>query len=78
MSALSIEAPTDAQLAYIAGLCDERGIDPLPVVYSKEDASECIRAILARQYEPGDFAATVLDKLIEMQGTDNAYDDVPF
>lgn len=55
-AATYIVAPTDAQLAYIASLCDERGIETLPVVYSKDDASRCIAAILAREYRPSDYA----------------------
>jgi hypothetical protein len=34
---LAIEAPTDAQLGYIASLCREHGM-PHPVVYSKQEA----------------------------------------
>lgn len=49
---LRIEAPSDAQLAYIAGLCEERGLDFPPAVYSKCEASEIIAAILQRQYDP--------------------------
>jgi hypothetical protein len=53
---LTIVAPTDAQLGYIAGLCEERGYDPPAVVASKQEASEIIAAILRREYEPADYS----------------------
>lgn len=34
-TAFTCEAPTDAQLAKLAEICDERGIAPRPVVYSR-------------------------------------------
>jgi hypothetical protein len=52
---LQVLAPTDAQLSYIAGLCDERGLEPPQVVASKQEASEIIGRILARDYDPGDY-----------------------
>jgi len=52
---LTILAPTDAQLAYIAGLCEERGLVPPQVVASKQEASEIIGAILRREYDPDDY-----------------------
>jgi hypothetical protein len=47
-SGLHIEAPTERQLVYLRGLCEERGIDPPLVVGSKEDCSAAIRAIIER------------------------------
>lgn len=50
-----IEAPSDAQLAYIAGLCEDRGL-PLPeAVASKQEASAIIDAIRERRYDPADY-----------------------
>lgn len=51
MSAAVIVAPTDAQLACIIDMCDERGI-VRPAVYSKLHASEIIEAIRSRTYDP--------------------------
>lgn len=73
MTGLVIVAPTDAQLAYIASPCEERGLEP-PVVYSKADASECIAAILAHQYDPAFYALGAPT----FYGQDATYDDVPF
>jgi hypothetical protein len=42
MTTFTILAPTDAQLSYIAGLCDERGLEAPQVVASKQEASEII------------------------------------
>lgn len=53
---LQVVAPSDAQLAYIAGLCEERGLKPPAVVASKQEASEIIGRILRREYEPGDYS----------------------
>jgi hypothetical protein len=52
---LTIEAPSDAQLRYITGLCEERGLVPPAVVASKQEASEIIRAILERSYDPSRY-----------------------
>ena len=56
MNTLRIEAPTDSQLAYIASLCEDRGLEPPQVVASKAEASEIIARILAREYEPSAYA----------------------
>lgn len=52
MSALTIEAPTDAQLGYIASLCREHGIPAPELVYSKQEASEIITAMREGRYDP--------------------------
>lgn len=52
---LSVVAPSDAQLAYIAGLCEERGF-PMPAVHSKQEASLIIGEILNRTYRPPEWA----------------------
>jgi len=49
---LTIEAPTDAQLDYIAGLCADRGLVFPAAVYSKAEASEIIDAIRQGRYDP--------------------------
>lgn len=56
MSALQVVAPTDAQLSFIAGLCDERGLEPPAVVASKQEAMDIFDRIKARTYDPADFA----------------------
>ena len=53
--ALRVEAPTDAQLSYIAGLCREQGWQPPLAVHSKQEASAIIEAIRASTYRPEDF-----------------------
>lgn len=55
MTPLTVEAPSDAQLRYIAGLCDERGLVPPSVVASKQEGSEIIGAILARECDPARY-----------------------
>ena len=67
-----IEAPSDAQLTYIAGLCEERGCQPPEAVHSKTEASFIIASILDRSYDPRVYRATRTDKL------EASYDDVPF
>lgn len=52
---LNVVAPSDAQLAYIAGLCEDRGLTPPEVVASKQEASEIIGRILRREYDPEDY-----------------------
>lgn len=52
MSLLTILAPSDAQLLTIAHMCDERGLERPQAIYSKEDASSIIGAILHGQYDP--------------------------
>jgi hypothetical protein len=44
------EQPTEAQLKYIAKLCDERNMVAPDVVVSKEQASEIIEALKAGTY----------------------------
>lgn len=46
------EAPTDAQLATITRMCHERGIYRLVIVYSKQDASQIIDALIANEFDP--------------------------
>ena len=53
--AFRLDPPSDAQLAYIHGLCDERGLEPPAVVASKQEASRIIAEIRARQYNPEDY-----------------------
>lgn len=79
-----IVAPTDAQLAYIASLCEERGLPPA-VVYSKADASATIGELLNRTYRPPEW-----DEDAKYDGPDyradderaryedNGYSEVPF
>jgi hypothetical protein len=52
---LRIVAPSDAQLAYISGLCEERGLEPPQVVGSMAEASEIIGKILRREYNHEDY-----------------------
>lgn len=51
----AIVAPTDAQLAYLASLCEERGL-PMPAPHSKTEASLLIGEILRREYHPPEWA----------------------
>lgn len=53
---LTIVAPTDAQLSYVATLCRERGF-PVPAVYSKQHASLLIDEIRDGQYVPEEWRA---------------------
>lgn len=55
---LTIEAPTDAQLAFVAKLCDEKGY-PKPAVYSKQHASILIDEIRSGRYSPPEWAEDV-------------------
>ena len=48
---LTVVAPTDAQLGYIASLCREHNL-PQPVVYSKQEATEIIDAMRTGRYDP--------------------------
>ena len=48
---LTVEAPTDPQLDYIRSLCEERGF-PLPVVWSKQHASELIEQAAGPRVSP--------------------------
>ena len=55
MSGLVIEAPSDAQLAYISDLCRKQGL-PLPdCVASRQEASAIIDAIRAGTYRYEDY-----------------------
>lgn len=74
MSLLTVEAPSDAQLRYIAGLCEERGLDHPAAIYSKAEASEIIEAILRRQYDPAFYGVTAPTSY----GLDADDSDVPF
>lgn len=51
---MAIVAPTDAQLDYLASLCEERGY-PMPAVHSKHEASLVIGEILRREYRPPEW-----------------------
>lgn len=56
MTPLTIEAPTDAQLAYIAALCTQHEM-PLPdAVASKVEASRIIEELKSWQYDPANYA----------------------
>jgi hypothetical protein len=72
--ALRIEAPSDAQLRYIRGLCDEHGVEFPEVVFSKGEASEIIGAIQRRQYDPAFYALNAPT----YYGADADDSDVPF
>ena len=52
---VTIVAPTDPQLDYIASLCEERGY-PMPAVHSKTEASLLIGELLRREYRPPEWA----------------------
>jgi hypothetical protein len=54
-AAVQIVAPSDAQLAYLADLCEARGLVPPAAIHSRTEASECIAAILRREYDPAQF-----------------------
>jgi len=56
VTALTVVAPTDAQLGYIASLCREHGV-PQPVVYSKQEATEIIDAMRTGRYDPERYRA---------------------
>lgn len=53
-----IVAPADAQLGYIAALCEERGY-PMPAVHSKTEASLLIDEIRRGAYRPPEWAEDV-------------------
>ena len=52
---LHVEAPTDAQLDFIAGLCEARGLIVPSVIASKQEASTIIAAIKSGDYDAGDY-----------------------
>ena len=62
---LRIEAPTDAQIGFVARLCEERGF-PMPPVCSKQDASILIDEIRTGLYWPAEWEG------------DDSDDDTPF
>lgn len=49
---LTITAPTDAQLGYIADLCRKQGLEAPEAVASSQEASEIISAIRTGNYNP--------------------------
>lgn len=53
---LSIHAPTDNQLAYIADLCHSLGFPFPDAVSSSQEASEIISALRTGNYRPEDYA----------------------
>lgn len=53
--ALRIEAPSDAQLRYIRGLCDEYGWQHPDAVASKVEASAIIAAMKDGSYRASDY-----------------------
>jgi hypothetical protein len=55
---LRIEAPSDAQLCYIRGLCDEYGWQHPDAVASKAEASAIITAMKDGSYRAADWAWT--------------------
>ncbi len=52
---LTIEAPTDAQLNYIAKLCEDRQVLLPEAVYSKTEASAIIDRLRAGTYRADDY-----------------------
>jgi len=50
-----IVAPKDAQLGFVAKLCEEKGY-PVPPVYSKMHASILITEIRSGEYRPPEWA----------------------
>jgi hypothetical protein len=52
---LRIEAPTDAQLGYIASLCREHAIPQPAAIHSKQEASAIIEAMRGGTYNPDDY-----------------------
>lgn len=53
---MQLEAPTDAQLGYIASLCQAREL-PLPAaVASKQEASRIIEELRGWKYVPENYA----------------------
>jgi hypothetical protein len=64
---LLLSPPSDAQLKYIADLCEERGADFPDAVASKQEASLIISEILNRTYRPEKHAMPFA-----------VLDDVPF
>lgn len=52
----TLEAPSDAQLAYIRDLCERRSLVPPEAVASKQEASAIIAAILHGSYDPDEYA----------------------
>ena len=55
MSTDTITAPTDAQLSYIADLCEKRGIPYPQAIFSSREASEIITAIRTSSYDPSRY-----------------------
>lgn len=53
MSPFTADAPTDAQIAFVASLAREHGY-PVPPVYSKQHASLLIEELRAGRYAPDD------------------------
>lgn len=56
MTAFLLEAPTDAQLAYIRDLCERHSLAPPEAVASRQEASAVIGAILDGSYDPDEYA----------------------
>ena len=52
---LHVEAPTDAQLGFIASLCEARGLIAPAVIASKQEASTIITAIKTGRYNSDDY-----------------------
>lgn len=73
MTTFAVQAPTDAQLAYIASLCREQGWPLAAAVHSKTEASIIIGAIQASTYRWEDYLPASLMPL-----DDDDYEDVPF
>jgi len=53
---LTVVAPTDAQLAYIASLCREQGWQYPDAICSKDEASRIIDEMRASTYDPARYA----------------------
>jgi hypothetical protein len=78
MSPLSIQAPTDAQLDYIAALCETRGWPAPAAVHSKQEASEIIDALQAGTYVPGQHEPAGGLDAWGLPFPDYTDDDLPF
>lgn len=78
MTLLQVIAPADAQLAYIASLCEDRGLEPPAAVYSKDEASAIIGAILRREYDPRAYVPTHLQTGDDYDPFEGYDDDPPF
>lgn len=56
MTALVIEAPTDAQLDYIRDLCRKADVPTPDAIYSRQEASVIIEQLRAGRYNWREYA----------------------